>query len=240
MPNAAGTALLTLPNGTDTITYFRGDGNRIRRVRIAPDGLHFYVARDAGSIMEYTYTGVTLPVHFLKFDGKLIGSGIAELTWDAVIDQDHNYFEVERSFDGVNFISLGKSVVSPPYKFIDASMQAGNNYYRIKEVNKDGKATYSSEIKIVYDPAKAVITTYPNPVSSDLNIKVSTIKKDQLNILLTDITGKVMYRSTSSVDPGTNDLKIDMQKMSSQVYILTIRNNNSREVLLTEKLLKVQ
>ncbi|MBI1344299.1 MAG: T9SS type A sorting domain-containing protein [Terrimonas sp.] len=58
---AAGTAV-----SGDTISYFRGDGNRIRRVTVAPDGLRFYVARDAsatsngGTIMEYTYTGTTL------------------------------------------------------------------------------------------------------------------------------------------------------------------------------------
>ncbi|HMC99566.1 MAG TPA: PQQ-dependent sugar dehydrogenase, partial [Ferruginibacter sp.] len=49
-PNAAGTDMLVLPNGKDTISYFRGDGNRIRRIRIHPGGLKFYVARDAGSI----------------------------------------------------------------------------------------------------------------------------------------------------------------------------------------------
>lgn len=58
------------PAGTDvvgdTIGYFAGDGNRIRRVRISPDGLKFYVARDlgatsnGGAIMEYTYTGTIL------------------------------------------------------------------------------------------------------------------------------------------------------------------------------------
>ena len=50
----------------DTIPYFAGDGNRIRRVIVSRDGRKFYVARDAnaalnpGSIMEYTYTGVLL------------------------------------------------------------------------------------------------------------------------------------------------------------------------------------
>lgn len=50
----------------DTISYFSGDGNRIRRVRVSPDGLKFYVARDvgassnAGTIMEYTYAGTVL------------------------------------------------------------------------------------------------------------------------------------------------------------------------------------
>lgn len=58
------------PAGTDvvgdTIPYFSGDGNRIRRVRISPDGLKFYVARDlgatsnGGAIMEYSYSGTIL------------------------------------------------------------------------------------------------------------------------------------------------------------------------------------
>ena len=64
-----------LLNGTgtdvtgDTIGYFAGDGNRIRRVTVAPDGLKFYVARDAGAtsnggaVMEYTYAGIILALN---------------------------------------------------------------------------------------------------------------------------------------------------------------------------------
>ena len=52
----------------DTISYFRGDGNRVRRITVAPNGINFYVARDvgatsnAGAIMEYTYTGPLLAI----------------------------------------------------------------------------------------------------------------------------------------------------------------------------------
>ncbi len=62
--NATGTNVIG-----DTIPYFRNDGNRIRRVTISPDGLKFYVARDAGAtinggaIMEYTYAGVILSLN---------------------------------------------------------------------------------------------------------------------------------------------------------------------------------
>jgi PQQ-dependent dehydrogenase (s-GDH family) len=62
--NASGTGITG-----DTITYFRNDGNRIRRIRIDPAGIKFYVARDAGAtinggaIMEYTYTGATLSLN---------------------------------------------------------------------------------------------------------------------------------------------------------------------------------
>ncbi len=238
-PNTAGTGVLTLPNGKDTISYFRGDGNRIRRIRISPDGLKFYVARDAGTIMEYTYTGTTLPSHFLKFEGKLISSGVAELTWDAVTDQQHDHFEVERSTDGNAFISLGRAVASLPYKYIDQSVQMGNNYYRIKQVDKDGKVTYSKEIRIVYDPSKPVITSYPNPVSDYLTIRISSSKKTQIKTLVTDIEGKVIYRQSSVYDPGISDIKIDMQKMPAQVYIMHILNSDD-ELLMTQKIVKLQ
>ncbi|MBI3139872.1 MAG: PQQ-dependent sugar dehydrogenase [Sphingobacteriales bacterium] len=62
--NSAGTDV-----AGDTISYFRGDGNRVRRIRVSPDGLKFYVARDAGAtlnggaIMEYTYAGVILSLN---------------------------------------------------------------------------------------------------------------------------------------------------------------------------------
>jgi aldose sugar dehydrogenase len=62
--NASGTDVVG-----DTIGYFSGDGNRIRRVRVSPDGLKFYVARDVGAtsnpgtIMEYTYAGIVLSLN---------------------------------------------------------------------------------------------------------------------------------------------------------------------------------
>jgi hypothetical protein len=238
--NSAGTDVLTLPNGKDTISYFRGDGNRIRRVRVDPTGMRFYVARDAGSIMEYTYIGITLPSHFLKFEGKLISSGVAELTWEAETDLQHDYFEVERSADGNNFISLGRNTSSsPPYKFVDASVKAGTNYYRIKEVDKAGKEIYSKTIKIIYDPSRAIITIYPNPVSDYLNIRISTAEKTQIKTLLTDIEGKIIYKRSGTYDPGINDIRIDMQRMSSQVYIMQVLNSDN-EVIATQKILKLK
>ena len=66
---APGTGIATLPSGKDTVSYFRGDGNRVRRITVSPDGLKFYVAHDAsaavngGAILEYTYAGTILSLN---------------------------------------------------------------------------------------------------------------------------------------------------------------------------------
>ncbi len=65
-PNLTGTGVVPLITGDDTISYFRNEGDRVRDIAISPDGLRFYVARDAGAsvnggaIREYAYTGVVL------------------------------------------------------------------------------------------------------------------------------------------------------------------------------------
>lgn len=239
-PNSAGTGVLTLANGKDTISYFRGDGNRIRRIRIDPTGMKFYVARDAGSIMEYSYTGVTLATEFISFDGKFISNGVAELTWDFSTDQPHDYFEIERSADGSNFASLGKYTSSAPYKFIDPAVKAGTNYYRIKEVDKNGKIVYSKTVKLFYDPSRAIVSAFPNPVNDVLSVRISAAERTGVKIILTDIEGKMIYKRTATYDPGINDIKIDMQKMAAQVYILQVINNMNSETLLTQRVLKVK
>jgi hypothetical protein len=238
-PNSVGTDVLTLPNGQDTISYFRGDGNRIRRVRVDPTGMKIYVARDAGTIMEYAYTGPTLATHFISFDGKLISSGVAELTWDAETDLQHDYFEVERSSDGNIFTSLGKISTAPPYKFIDPSVKVGVNYYRIKEMNKGGQALYSRVIKITYDPSRAVVTVFPNPVVDYLNVRISAGEKTEVKVLVTDIEGKIVYKRSAVYETGITDVKIDMQKMSSHIYLVRVINNNN-ENLLTQRVLKLK
>jgi len=62
----------------DTISYFRGDGNRIRKITVGPDGYKFYVARDAGAssnggaIMEYIYTGPILALDDNNTDPRVV------------------------------------------------------------------------------------------------------------------------------------------------------------------------
>lgn len=73
--NATGDAVIG-----DTVSHFRGDGNRIRRIMVAPDGFRFYIARDigassnGGAIMEYTYTGPTLALDNSAVNPRIVSS----------------------------------------------------------------------------------------------------------------------------------------------------------------------
>src|SRR5690606_4758494 len=96
---------------------------------------------------------VTLPVHFIDFRGKLQANESVRLDWEVENDQQHSHFEVERSSDGQNFEKIGNGALSKPYYFIDQTPLLGNNYYRIKQYDIDGKYTYSSVVIVVYTPS---------------------------------------------------------------------------------------
>src|SRR5690606_24899511 len=197
-PDLTGVGTVDLANGQDTATIFRGDGNRIRRITIAPSGLKFYVARDAsapingGTIMEYTYTGVTLPVEFISFKGEVLPSGQVSLVWEAVTDNLHDYFEVERSSNGVQFASIGRGPEAAPFSFIDVAPFSGSNYYRVKQVDLDGTVTYSTVIHIITNAGRLIVSAFPNPTSDVINVTIRAAEADRFSITLTDLNGRTV------------------------------------------------
>ncbi|MEJ7678927.1 MAG: hypothetical protein WKG06_13945 [Segetibacter sp.] len=74
------------------------------------------------------------------------------LHWATVTEQNNTGFEVQRSSDAIDFSNIGfietksmngNSNVKLDYNFIDMDHYAISNYYRLKQIDKDGKYTYS-------------------------------------------------------------------------------------------------
>jgi carboxypeptidase T len=180
---------------------------------------------------------VVLPVRFLRFEGRMIGEGRAELSWDAETDNNHNYFELERSSDNRGFISLGRSPSVPPYKMTDPSLQPGNNYYRVKQVDRDGRIVYSNVINIIYNPGRINLMVFPNPVTDQLKIRMASPVPGKFEVLITDVAGKIISKQSILVGTTAVDVPIDFKAQAAQVYLLTIRNSDN-EVITVQKIIK--
>ncbi len=177
---------------------------------------------------------VTLPVEFLNFIGTLTPDRKVDLKWEAVVDEKHSYFEVERSADGQNFIALAK--VSHPFSYIDQSPEEGTNYYRIKQYDFDGKFSYSKTISVYLSPLSFGIHIYPNPVNDEMSIRIKTPSPEKLTIQLTDLAGKLVLTRNAVVSNG-NIIKFDISHLPNQVYVLKLIDK-SAVVVATEKIIK--
>ncbi|MBC7535092.1 MAG: T9SS type A sorting domain-containing protein [Ferruginibacter sp.] len=207
------------------------------------DGSAFAFERDNGFNLDNlklvkTTAVSTLAVKFGGFNAQLLFNNTVRLNWEAYTDLQHDYFEVQHATDkNSNFISIARIKSLPPYASLDNNPANGNNYYRIKEVDKTGLVTYSNVIKVNLQNSLSTIV-YPNPVVKELSIKVrNNVSKDNYTVLVTDITGRKLYEQAQVIETGSNEIKVSMEKFPSQVYFLKIMNIKN-EVIATEKFIK--
>ena len=195
----------------------------------------FYI--DDFKIIKSTSQPIILPVQFISFTGQLLPDETIRLRWETETDQQHDYFEIEKSANGANFISIGRGPASAPYWSVDASPFIGNNFYRIKQVDKDGTITYSNTINVYYSPVSSNVSVYPNPVSDILHIKVNFKSADQYSINITDLAGRKVHEEKVAAGETIREIDINLKQLAAQLYILTIRNSKN-EIISTQKVVK--
>jgi len=177
-----------------------------------------------------------LPIKFVNVKGRLIGNSSIQVEWEAITDDQHDYFEVEKSLDGNNFTTIARVKQLPPYIALDKSPAIGNNYYRIRNVNKDGSGEYSRIINVVNNP-RIKLTVYPNPVSDVLRIKIDDNKSSALNVTIMDMQGRMVYNKILNEVPNSGIISVNTGNWISQVYQLKITNNRG-ELVTIQKFIK--
>ena len=179
----------------------------------------------------------TLPLKMLNFKGSLKETAVI-LDWSTANEFNTSGFDVERSVDGENYGSIGwvNSLGTDglnTYSYNDNNIVKGNKYYyRLKQVDKDGKFTYSSVVIIAYLGGKNWVNVYPNPVKNNLFIQRQNGSYANTNIVISDVNGKVVYQNNSSL---STTLEVETSTWSNGVYIIKF---NSNEGSTTMKVVK--
>ena len=204
------------------------------------NALFNYAAFDNGGNLSNTATYVipvippiVLPVKLITFTGKLTG-GKTVLFWETSQELNSDYFDVERSTDGVNYQkngtvkAAGNSAVSRQYGFTDIQPQNGINYYRLKMVDKDGIFDYSN-IVIIKVNEKVHLNVWPNPFKDQIQVSIQMDKNDLIPVRLVDVSGKTIRFTNVSVQRGRNQFTIDgLGNLQPGVYFIELSDNNKR------------
>lgn len=198
-------------------------------VHVAIDGF-------AGSNCDYSILAINaapLSVKMKSFDGWR-GNDFNFLTWTTLSERDHQYFEIERSEDGINFSTLGKvngagtSAVENRYSFKDEKpLQTA--YYRLKQVDMHSYVTYSRVIRIIR-PAQSVLNAiFQNPVHGILKARLETTEVGPAQIHIVDVSGKIMLTEFIKLQKGFNQYQANLNRLSPGTYYLVITRDNTRK-----------
>lgn len=154
--------LATSVVGTNGTTSGSSTDPRIQRTGLTATNLTntFYV----GTVNEVT---TPLPISLLNFSGVRSKSGI-KLSWKTLSEENVDFFEVERSANAKDFVSIGKvtgngtSKEINEYELFDEKVLLGKNYYRLKSVDFDGYTEYFNVVMVDFDGSKD-FSVSPNP-----------------------------------------------------------------------------
>jgi hypothetical protein len=171
-----------------------------------------------------------LPVTFESFNLSKVSKGV-NLIWNVSEEINVRDYSVERSNDGVNFLSIGSvpyrwSVSSggfvSGYSFIDTNPIIGTGYYRIREIDLDGYSTLTNIESIDLTNVVNSIVVVPNLVSKGDPITVYNHTSDPVYVSVQSLDGKEIDQQTI-LTPGANTYYTS--KLSAGMYLFHFQSN---------------
>ena len=183
--------------------------------------------------------GGPLPVTLKSFLASLSSANVVKLNWITTMEINCRNYTIERSNDGKKFIAAGtiagsgNTSIEHSYFFNDDIAAVKNNtiYYRLKQIDIDGRSSYSKIISVRLKNGITGLTVSPNPVSSYVNINVDWNKNEIANIKVIGMSGKELVSKNIQLIKGTNYVALnELSRLPAGVYIIQV-NSNERSIL---------
>lgn len=193
---------------------------------------------DLPAILTGTDDNNPLPVELMKFSGSKVEQS-AVLNWATATEKNSSHFEVERSFDGANFRTIGSvksngnSATVRNYGFNDEAAFINNEpvaYYRLKMVDRDGSYEYSNIVRIANIEEEVVVSdvkVFPNPFNNDLYVDYKAASNETVE--LRDLSGRVIFTQTLNSNDMVHQLVIP-NSVDKGIYILSFSSNSAKSV----------
>lgn len=188
----------------------------------------FYLRLLANSATE---SAAPLAVELMGFRATLNDQKQVLLSWETSLEENHDYFEIQRSGDLERFTALdqisglGDSYTQQAYAVIDAQPLSGTSYYRLKEVDRSGRFTYSDIVSVDFISDFEAIDISPNP-ADQFTIISGVSKEHQIDLL--DTNGKILQ----SLSRMEGNARLDVSSLTPGAYLVRIVNLRTQAIVL--------
>ena len=195
-----------------------------------PSGCFDQVSRTSNSLS-------TLPVNLVRFQGNMNKNNKVTLNWIVADNETANSFEIERSFNGLDFTTVGVVFASEKrgtenYMFYETVNNNDKVMYRLKMIDKGHDVDYS---RILIFLTKSLITNdikvYGNPVKDKLAFSFNSNATQPVQIKVYDLTGKILMSQKVNSAEGSNMVSLPLNStFKSGMYVVEVTNGSDRQV----------
>ena len=173
-----------------------------------------------------------LPVSLIDFRAQIVTENNL-ISWKTVFEQNNRGFELQRSENGINFQTLefinsraymGNSHDEINYSFIDKQAEGRSWYYRLRQLDDDGRTSFSP---VVVCQRKNVFSVhvygpFPNPVINEFELEINTYRSGVFFITVVDMAGHSIVEKNLTLRAGKNKVKISSVSWSKGQYQICV------------------
>lgn len=180
-----------------------------------------------------------LPVSFISFTASLIRDGVW-LQWSTATEQNSKEFDLQSSLDGNQFETIGVVPASgysnspKNYSYskpIPNSMQGKIIFYRILQLDNDGKQFFSETKSVTIPKYGNVLSLLFNPVKNEVVLQYLSIKNADVVLKIIDHLGRILEIRKVHVLKGMNTIKFSANNFGSGIYKAEVISNEKHSTV---------
>ena len=196
-----------------------------------------YIDLPAFSFSVWVNDNMTpLPINLTSFTASNLNS-TAVLKWTTSQETNNKEFIIQKSTNGSSFDSIGTVISSTPsstlprsYRFIDGSLDQ-DSYYKLKEVDVDGKVSYSNVVSVRANTNAVAFVILNNGKQAQLAARGNYNSTIPLNIAITNSDGRILLNAAGTLHDLNEAMQTKLSNMPSGVYFSKILYNNKTTTL---------
>jgi serine protease AprX len=172
-----------------------------------------------------------LPIELIGFYGKA-EKELVRLFWASASEVNNDFFEIERSRDFVHWEKIlqekGHGTTTLPYDYTGEDRQPfhGVNYYRLKQIDFDGKSKIFEVIAVDFKSRQVTTHVFPVPVQNTLYVNAEGLNDGVFQTQIFDLQGRLISQQSFFAENNTLQAAIEVDNFPNGTYFLLLKNEN--------------
>ncbi len=177
---------------------------------------------------------VTLPVELVNAEAKETRFG-NEISWTTLSEMNNSHFIIEHRTENGAFVPVGRiegqgtTTSKTDYSWTHESFSAGDNYYRLKQVDIDGEFAYSQTLLVrnnLNEDNRLLL--YPNPANAKITVQYLCDKETSATFMITDLSGRMVLQMSQLLSKGERNYTLDISSLEKGQYLFVIVEDGQR------------
>ena len=176
-----------------------------------------------------------LPVRLSSYRAYPLGESDISISWTTSFENNNRYFILERSADAQSFSTLDtipgfNQPSGHAYSYTDKSAFPGTDYYRLSQVDMDGRRDYFSILSVNLTEMPNTFRVNPNPAKNTLQLEFSHPEMGSLKLVLSDALGRIVKNWNFQKQDRIWRQSIDISTLPQGAYTLQLLGGSMNEI----------